>query len=151
MREVSLKILQQENIRISRLKKRLRNLYRKENFKPEIKSLINNLQDELYSIESKQVRGAKIRASIRLDLEGEKCSKYFFKILERQHMQNEAVSELYANDKRSEFSSNSEDILKSAKKFYENLYVEENISKSAINKLLKYPTNILVFVKLKFP
>ena len=45
MREVSLKILQQENIRIFRLKKRLQNLYRKENFKPEIKPLIKNLQD----------------------------------------------------------------------------------------------------------
>ena len=85
-----------------------------------------------------------------MDLEGEKCSKYFFKILERQLMQNEAISELYANDKKSKFSSNSEDILKSAKKFYENLFTGENISKSAINKLLKYPTNILVFVKLKF-
>ena len=60
MREASLKILQQENIRISRLKKRLQNLYRKENFKPEIKILIKNLQDELYSLESKQARGAKI-------------------------------------------------------------------------------------------
>ena len=54
----------QENIRISRLKKRLRNLYKKENFKPEIKPMINNLQDELYILESKQAQGAKIRANI---------------------------------------------------------------------------------------
>ena len=61
-------------------------MYKKENFKPEVKALINNLQDELYSLESKQARGARIRANIRWDLEGENCSKSFFKILERQHM-----------------------------------------------------------------
>ena len=98
-----------ENIRISGLKKRLRNLYKKENFKPEIKPLINNLQDELYSLESKQARGAKIRANIRWYLEGEKCSKSFFKILERQNMQNQNVSELYTVDKKSKFSSKPED------------------------------------------
>ena len=59
-------------------------MYKKENFKPEIKHFINNnLQDELYSLESKQVTGAKIRANIRWDVEGEKCSKSFFKILEK--------------------------------------------------------------------
>ena len=45
MLELSLKI--KENIRISILKRRLQNLYKKENFKPEIKPIIENLQDEL--------------------------------------------------------------------------------------------------------
>ena len=45
MVELFLKI--QENIRISILKRRLLNLYKKENFKPEIKPIIENLQDEL--------------------------------------------------------------------------------------------------------
>ena len=40
----------QENIRISQLKKRLQNLYKKENFKAEIRLMINNLQDELYTL-----------------------------------------------------------------------------------------------------
>ena len=40
MPELLLKI--QENIRISILGIRLQNLYRKENFKPEIKSIIEN-------------------------------------------------------------------------------------------------------------
>ena len=67
--------------------------------------MINNLQGELYSLESKQARGAKIRANIRWYLEGEKCSKSFFKILERQNMQNQNVSELYTVDKKSKFKS----------------------------------------------
>ena len=79
----------QENIRISRLKKRLRNLYKKENYKPETKPVINTSEDDVYFLESKQAKGAKIGANIRWDLEGEKCSKTFFKVLERQNMQNQ--------------------------------------------------------------
>ena len=37
----------QENIRISILKRRLQNLYKKENFKLEVKPMVENLQDEL--------------------------------------------------------------------------------------------------------
>ena len=44
---------------------RLQNLYKKENFKPEIKPMIENLQDELYQLESKQAKDAKLRANIR--------------------------------------------------------------------------------------
>ena len=119
----------QENIRISRLKKRLRNLYKKENFKPDLQPFINNLQDELYSLESKQARGAKIRANIRWDLEGEKCSKSFINILERQHMQNQTISELYTDDKKSKVFDNPKDILNSAKYFLRKpLYQRGNIS-----------------------
>ena len=45
MLELFLKI--QENIRISILKRRLQNLYKKENFKTEFQPMIQNLQDEL--------------------------------------------------------------------------------------------------------
>ena len=55
----------QGNIIISRLKKRLRNLYKKKNFKPEIKSIITYLQDELYQLENKQAKGAKLRAKVK--------------------------------------------------------------------------------------
>ena len=44
---------------------RLQNLYKKENFKPEINLMIENLQDELYQLENKQAKGAKLRANIR--------------------------------------------------------------------------------------
>ena len=36
--------------------KRLRNIYKKENFKPEIKPMIENLQDELYKLENKYAK-----------------------------------------------------------------------------------------------
>ena len=90
----------QENIRISRLKNRLRNLYKKQNFKPEIKPIIKNLQDELHQLENKQVKDAKLRANIKSELEGEKCSKTFFKVLERRNMQNQKISKSYINDNK---------------------------------------------------
>ena len=59
--ELFLKI--QENIRISILKRGLWNLYKKENFKPEIKPIIENLEDEFSQPENKQAKSAKLRAN----------------------------------------------------------------------------------------
>ena len=42
----------------------LQNLYKKP-FKPEIKTLIENLQDELHQLEKKQAKGAKLHTNIR--------------------------------------------------------------------------------------
>ena len=81
MLELFLKI--QENIRISILKRRLGNLYKKENFRPEIKPMIENLQDELSRLVNKQAKSAKLLADIRWKLEGKKCSKTFFKLKDR--------------------------------------------------------------------
>ena len=67
--------------------------YTKKKFKPKIKPIIKNLQDELYQLENKQAKGAKLRASIRWKREGKKCSKIFFKVLERKNMQNQTRSE----------------------------------------------------------
>ena len=84
--------------------------------------IIRNLQDELYQLENKQAKGAKLRANIIWKQKGEKCSKTFFKVLERQNLQNQIISELYTDDNKSKHSSNSKNILKSAKNFYEKLY-----------------------------
>ena len=42
----------QEKVKISRPKKRLKNLYKKENFEPESKPMIQTLLDEPYQLES---------------------------------------------------------------------------------------------------
>ena len=44
---------------------RLQNVCKNENFKPEIKPMIKNLQHELYQLENRQAKGAKVRANIR--------------------------------------------------------------------------------------
>ena len=48
--------------------------------------MINTFQNELYFLESKHAKGAKIRVNIKWDLEGEKFSETFLKVLERQNM-----------------------------------------------------------------
>ena len=62
-----LKIMLELFLKIPPLKteRRLQNLCKKENFKPEIKPMIENLQDELYELENKQVKGTKLCANIR--------------------------------------------------------------------------------------
>ena len=56
----------QENIPILRLKEdEKENSYEGENFRPEIKLMIENLQNELYQLENKQAKDAKLRTSIR--------------------------------------------------------------------------------------
>ena len=64
------------------MKIKLQNLNNKENFKPEIKPIIENLQDEFYQLENKQAKGAKLCANIRRWRE-KKWPKTFFKVLER--------------------------------------------------------------------
>ena len=43
--------------------------------------MIENLQDELYQLKNKHVKGAKLVANIKQEMEGKKCSKTFFKVL----------------------------------------------------------------------
>ena len=84
--------------------------------KQEIKLMIENLQDKLYQMKKKQAKGAKLRANIRQKLEGEKCPKTFFKVLERQNMQNQTIFELYNDDNKSKYSSSPKDFLNLKKK-----------------------------------
>ena len=73
--------INQENIRISRLKKRLWNFYNTDIFIRETKPMIENLQDDLYQLKNKPTKGTKHYTNIRWDLEGGKCSKTFLYIL----------------------------------------------------------------------
>ena len=61
---------------------------------------MNLIEDKLYQLEKKQGKGAKLCANSRWDLEGEKCSNIFFKVLERKNMQNQTISELYIEDNK---------------------------------------------------
>ena len=51
-----------------------------ENFRPEFKQIIENLQEKLHQGERKQSKTAKICVSIRWKSDGEKCSKTLCKI-----------------------------------------------------------------------
>ena len=53
----------QENIKVIGLKKDWKT-FKKKNFKPEIKPMVENWQDELYQLENKQAKGTKLCAYI---------------------------------------------------------------------------------------
>ena len=69
----------------------------------------------------------------------EKGPKTFFKVLEKQNMQNQTISQLYTDNNNSKYSCNPKNVLKSAKKIYENLYIMETTSKAATKFLSKIP------------
>ena len=57
--------------------------------------MTENLQDELYPLEKKQAKKVlNFVLTLKWKLEGKKCSKTFFKVLERQNL-NHTISELY--------------------------------------------------------
>ena len=56
-------------------------------------------------------------------------------------MKNQTRSELYTDDKKSNYSSNSTDIFKSAKNFYQKLYTKETTSKTATAELFSTISN----------
>ena len=99
--------------------------------------MIENLQDGLYQSGNKQAKGLKFCADIKHGLEGEKCSKTFFKVLELHNMQNQTIFELYTDDIKSKYSSNPKDILKSPKQFYEKLYTKQTSTAATTEFLSK--------------
>ena len=66
--------------------------------------MIENLQNGLYQLDKKQAKGAKLRANIRQQLESEKGSKTFFRVLKRHNMQIPTIFELHTDDNKSKYS-----------------------------------------------
>ena len=66
--------------------------------------MIENLKDQLYQLENKLAKRVKLGVNIRSELEVEKFSETYFKVLERQNMQNQIKSELYTDYNKSEYS-----------------------------------------------
>ena len=69
-------------LEVQNQKKMTMNFVRKKNLEPKIKPMIENLQNVLDQEENKQTKGAKLRGSIRQELEGKKGSKTLFRVLE---------------------------------------------------------------------
>ena len=59
--------------------------------------MIENLQEKLHQGKRKQWKGAKISASLWLELECEKWSKIFCKIFGRQNIQNQNNTKHFSN------------------------------------------------------
>ena len=89
--------------------------------------MTKNLPDELYQLKSEHAKGAKLRANVILGLEDKTFSKTCFNILERQY-ENQTISELYTDDKKTKYSSTPNDILKLAKNLCEKLYTKRQMA-----------------------
>ena len=84
---------------------------------------------------NKQKVQTELRANIRQELEGKKSSKTFFKVLERQNLQNQTI---FDDNKSKKNSSNPKDI---CKKYYENLYTKVTTSKTAATEFFNKISN----------
>ena len=93
--------------------------------------MIENLQDELYHLENKQAKGAKLRANIKWELEGEKCSRNFFQSTWKTES---AKSKQYLNYILMIINQNILVILKTfsnLQKIHEHVYTKDITSKAA--------------------
>ena len=89
--------------------------------------MTENFEDKLHQEECKLLKGAKNCASIRKELECEKCSKTFCQKFTRQNMQNQT---------NTKHSINSEDIFKSTKNVLEKCSTKEDSSNTTTSNIL---------------
>ena len=104
--------------------------------KKKIKPIIRNLQDELYQLENKQAKSAKLHPTIRWKLEGEKCSKTFFKVLERKNMGKQTRSEFILMVINQTILASLLAFSNLKKNLYEKLYTKEVTFKTATTEFL---------------
>ena len=117
--------------------------------------MIENLQDELYQLENKKAKGAKLHANIRT-WKTENAPKSFSKYLkDRKWKIKQYLNYIYTDDNKSKYSSNPKDILKSSKKLWNSTPSEllQLLLLNLFEKFLterKYLMNTLIFVRLKY-
>ena len=147
----------QENIRISRLKKRLRNLNKKENFKPKIKPMIENFQDELYRLESKQAKVLNFMLTSGGNWRKKEAPRLFPKHLKDRICNIKQYLNYIAMTINKKTFSNPKDIIKSAKnvtkKFKPRRQLPKLLLLNFLSKFLterKYIINDLSFARQKY-
>ena len=78
--------------------------------------MANNLRPKLFKIELHLAQGAKTRSRIRSELDGERCTKFFFQQIEKhKNSKHDMLSMNRINDGK--FLTNQKDILEEVKTF----------------------------------
>lgn len=102
------------------LKKRIRNIYKKVHKNPALQYFADDYTQQLFEIEQQEARGAKVRAKIRWELEGERCTKFFFEQAEkRRNSEHEMLS---LKKENGQTTTDQKEILETVKNFYKKLY-----------------------------
>ena len=104
----------------------------------------------LYQLVKKEAKGPKLCTNIKWDLEGKKSVKLFFRLIDRQNLQNQTISDLYTDDNKSNYSSNPKDIFNSVKRIYEKLSVKEAPSAAASTEIPSKIPNIKKISNVQF-
>ena len=92
-------------------------------------------------MENKQAKGVKLRSTIRWKLEGEKCSKTFFEVLERKNMRNQTLSEFILMIINQTILASLLAFSNLKKNFFEKFYTEEVTFKTATTEFLSQTPN----------
>ena len=111
----------QLNKRKTSFEKRLRNLYKKIHRKQEFQNTANKLRSELFKTELQLAQGAKVRSRIRLEIEGERCTKFFFQQAEKHKNSKQDMLSI-TRIKDGKLLRKQKEILKEVKNFYAYLY-----------------------------
>ena len=112
------------NKRKTSLEKRLRNIYKKIHRRPELQTMANNLRSELFKIEVHMAQGAKIRSRIRIELDGERCTRFFFQQVEKHKNAKQDMFSI-TSIKNGKLLTSQKEILDEVKEFYADLYAEK--------------------------
>ena len=97
------------------------------------------LVNSLHKLVEDQTKGAQIRSRAKWIEEGEKCTK-FFHGLEQKNIANNTIRQLKKDD--GNFTTSDTEILEEEYKYYQSLYAKENITDNSIKSYLQNIDNI---------
>ena len=106
-----------------------------ENFDPTKDNLLREKQKELLEIRQKKLEGVKIRSRARWVEDGEKVSKYFCN-LENRNFVSKMMPNLVKED--GSLTSGQNDIVNETQKFYENLYTYREVEEVDLENMLNF-------------
>ena len=117
------------------LKRRLRNIYTKIDAKRHLQNLADKLKNKLKQIEMKEAQGVKIHAKMTWELEGEKCTKYFFQKLEKRKNAVQAILSLKSRQ-NGKILKNHQKTLTELKLFMNSSMGKKTMSKSRFKPII---------------
>ena len=106
------------------MEKRLPNIYKKIRTRPELQTRANNLRSEVFKIKLHTAQGVKIHSRIHIELDGERCTKFFFQQVEK-HKNSKQDMLSVTRIKDGKLLTNQKEILDEVKNFYANLYADK--------------------------
>ena len=117
------------------LKRRSWNIYTKIDAKRHLQNLADKLKNKLKQIEMKEAQGVKIHSKMTWELEGEKCTKYFFQKLEKRKTAVQAILSLKSRQ-NGKILKNQQKTLTELKLFMNSSMGKKTMSKSRFKPII---------------